>query len=163
MTVYVVMEPPSQDRRERVEGAVFIRDGFSFLAFLLPVIWLLARRLWLEALAALVLIVGAGIAAGWAGLGQAAPLLSLLVSLYFGLESNGLRIAALRRRGWSEWGPVEARDREEAELRYAAALAGEGAEEHPPSATPAPAAARPPSIRPSGGPALGLFSYPGSR
>ena len=41
--------------------AAFIRDGFSFLAFLLPPLWLLWHRLWIEAalaLAALVLAAG---------------------------------------------------------------------------------------------------------
>lgn len=160
MTVYVVMEPPSGERAVRVEGAVFVRDGFSFLAFLLPVIWLLARRLWLEALAALALLIMIGWSAAAFGFGSAAPLLSLLVSLFFGLESNGLRIAALRRRGWREWGVIEARDRDEAELRYAAACDDEPEFAAP---EPAPGALRAAAGRPIPRPALGLLSYPGSR
>lgn len=161
MTVYVVMEPPAANSQERIEGALFVRDGFSFLAFLLPVVWLLARRLWIEALVALALILVVGLAAGRLGLGPGAPILSVLVSLYFGLESNALRIAALRRRGWREWGPVQAHDREEAELRYAAALAGDNMQEAM-ARTPEGASTRPPSLRPAG-PALGLLAYPGSR
>ena len=46
----------------------------------------------------------------------------MLVSLYFGLEGQALRIAGLRRAGWTEWGIVEAEDLTDAETRYAFGL-----------------------------------------
>ena len=49
MAVYVVMEPPGASRNDAASGAVLVRDAFSVLAFLLPPLWLLWHRLWIEA------------------------------------------------------------------------------------------------------------------
>ena len=92
-----------------------------------------------------------------AGLGFTSAALSLLVSIYVGLEGPALRINALRRRGWRDRGVVEAANAREAEIRY---LAGEEEPEEivvevsPPLAPTAPRTA-------STGPALGLLGYPG--
>jgi hypothetical protein len=158
MSLYTVMEPEAGDRDGRAERALLLRDGFSFVAFLLPAPWLLFHRLWIEALLAIAVTLAIAALGSLAGFGSAAPLLSLLVSLYVGLEATTLRMAALRRRGWRDWGVVEARDHGEAELRFAAAVEN-GAEDAPHA--PVPQAIAPRSALP--GPALGLFSYPGSR
>ena len=50
MPVYTVHEPPPRDdddRRRRRDRFVFVRDGFSFWAFLLAPLWMLWHRLWL--------------------------------------------------------------------------------------------------------------------
>ena len=48
MAVYTVHEPPPKRTRPRdPERFVFVRDGFSFWAFLLAPLWLLWHRLWL--------------------------------------------------------------------------------------------------------------------
>ena len=165
MASYVVMEPPFDagggDARGRADRAVLVRDGFHLFAFLVPALWLLFHRLWIEALlviAVSLVLAGAGSAAG---LGNAAPVLSLLVSLYVGLEGPALRLARYRRRGWRDWGVVEADSAGDAEIRYLAETdAGEdGHEDRQEEAVwpTAPVAAP----RPPAGPALGLFSYPG--
>src|SRR5690606_28192207 len=104
MASYVVMEPPTHES----DGAVLVRDGFHWLAFLVPVIWLPANRLWLEALA----FVGAAIVLGalgsFAGWNNVVTVASLMLALLIGLEASTLKIASLRRRGWREWGVVEA-------------------------------------------------------
>ena len=48
MAIYVVMEPPAARPNEASDGAVFMRDGFSLLALLVPPLWLLWHRLWIE-------------------------------------------------------------------------------------------------------------------
>lgn len=151
MASYIVMEPPEGDRE-----AVLVRDGFQILAFLLPVLWFLFHRLWFEAVIALAVAVALAIAGSFAGFGGA-PALSLLVSIYVGLEGAALRVAALRRRGWREWGVVEADSAVDAEMRFfAEATAGHPAVQTRQQTSFAPAPARSPR-----GPALGLFSYPG--
>jgi hypothetical protein len=115
---YVVMQPEGRP----AEDAVLVRDGFHLLAFVFPAIWFLFHRMWIEALAALLAALVLGALASFAGFGNAAPLLSLLVSLYFGLEAPAMRLAALRRRGWHEWGIVEADGADDAETRYLAEL-----------------------------------------
>ncbi len=161
MASYVVMEPPGASEDDAAERAVMVRDGFSLLAFILPLVWLLWHRLWIEAFVAFVasvVLMALGETTGFAFAGAA---LSLLVSLFVALEGPALRIAALRRRGWREWGAVEGDSAAEAEIRY---LAGEDEEPvaGPWNPTPAPAPVWPASAAPAHtGPALGLLGYPG--
>jgi len=153
------MEPPASTGAAAEEGARFIKDGFTPLAFLFAPLWLAWHRLWLEAALYLVaaMAIGAGTAA--AGLGSAGSALSLLLSVFIGLEAQNWRIAKLRRRDWREWGAVEASDIAEAEMRYAIAREEED-ESAPKDAAPAPApdpfAARAAAIQP----ALGMLAYP---
>ncbi|RWX65770.1 DUF2628 domain-containing protein [Mesorhizobium sp. M4B.F.Ca.ET.089.01.1.1] len=117
MAIYVVMEPPG--RGERSDGTVFVRDGFAWLGFLVPPLWLAWNRLWIEAALTFVVMAILSMLGEKLGLAWAGSALSLLVSLYVGLEGQGLRIAALRRRGWHEWGVVEADRLDGAETRHA--------------------------------------------
>jgi hypothetical protein len=160
MAIYVVMEPPAANAAEAAERAVLVRDGFAFLAFLVPPLWLLWHRLWIEAAIAFAASVGLTALGERAGFGFTGAALSLLVSIFVGLEGPALRVNALRRRGWREWGVVEASDAGEAEIRY---LAGEEPEEPPEPAVPHSTPVRPAPSGLASGPALGLFDYPGRR
>ncbi len=162
MASYVVMEPPRGAGDAGRERAVLVRDGFHVLAFVLPALWLLWHRLWIEAVVVVAVSMALSGAGSVAGLGRAGPALAFLVALYAGLEGSALRLAALRRRGWCEWGVVEADNAADAEIRYLHdALAGEG-DAAEPAARPVAASAAP-AAAPfgRGGPALGLFAYPG--
>ncbi|QKD00488.1 DUF2628 domain-containing protein [Mesorhizobium loti] len=156
MPSYVVMEPPG--RSEKVDATAFVRDGFTWLGLLVPPLWLAWNRLWIEAALAFIVMGALSMLGQRLGLGLAGSLLSLLVSLYVGLEGQGLRIAALRRRGWHEWGVVQAGQLDDADLRYTLEV-----EAQPDEAVPAPrmvpdaALARP--AQP--GMALGLTHIPG--
>jgi hypothetical protein len=156
MAAYVVMEPPG--RSEKVNATAFVRDGFAWLGLLVPPLWLAWHRLWIEATLAFVVMAVLSMLGEKLGLGLGTSLLSLLVSLYVGLEGQGLRIAALRRRGWHEWGVVEAGWIDDADARYALeadALSDQAAPA--PRIVPAAALARP--AQP--GMALGLNHIPG--
>lgn len=157
MAVFVVMVPEDLDP----EKAVLVRDGFQAGAFLLPFAWLLFHRLWLESLAAFLLMLVAGSMmtglSDQAFLGTAA---SLLIGLYFGLEASALQIGALRRRGYTMWGTVEAANAKEAEIRYATAV-GEPTQLLDldlPWSAPQPIST--PIYRPATPGTLGLVSYP---
>lgn len=157
MAIYVVMEPGG--RADAAAGdAAFVRDGWHFFAFLVPFAWFLWHRMWIEAALAIgaALLLAALDAQG--GFTLVATGLSLLIAIYAGLEAPALRIAALRRRGWREAAVVEAGSSAEAEIRYfSGEEPGPAAQPPLPAPTPGPAGPRP------GGPALGLFAYPGGR
>lgn len=159
MAIFVVMEPPGVSRNDAASGAVLVRDAFSILGFLLPPLWLLWHRLWIEAALAFAVSVGLTALGEIAGLSFAGAALSLLVSVYVGLEGAALRINALRRRGWREWGVVEGSNLAEAEIRYAGEVGSDAsvASDVPHSSGPVQTILRP---APSGR-ALGLFDYPG--
>lgn len=156
MASYVVMEPP----REGPENAVLVRDGFAFLAFVIPFLWFLWHRMWIEAALAfaVALLLGAlGTLEGWQ---TASSVMSLCLSVLIGLEARNLRVAMLRRRGWRERGIVEADNKADAELRFLSEFSVSQA----PTAVPERAnAAGTPAMRGDTGPALGLFTYPGAR
>lgn len=104
---------------EREEDVIFVREGFSFWAFLLQPLWALYHRLWLVA----ALFLAAGLAGdvltrvlGIAGGGQVA--VTLGVAVLIGAEANTLRGWTLKRRGYREVAVVAGSDLEEAELRF---------------------------------------------
>jgi len=159
MASFVVMERPGSGARD----FEVVRDGFHWLALLFPFFWFLFHRMWIEAVAVLALGIGIGLLTDFAGLDWLWPF-GLLVALVCGFEAPALRVAALRRAGWREWGVVEARDRDGAEIGYldeagtaAGFVAADGAGLPD---TPVPGAT---AARPATGPALGFLSYPGGR
>ncbi|MEW6634672.1 MAG: DUF2628 domain-containing protein [Pseudomonadota bacterium] len=155
MASYVVMEPPEGGS---AEDTAFVRDGFTWFGFLVAPVWLAWHRLWIEAILTFAVMAILSTLGERLGLEAAGSALSLLVSLYVGFEGQGLRIASLRRRGWHEWGVIEAGDLGDAELRYA--VEGDADTEEPapmPRIVPDASLARPPQT----GMALGLTHTPG--
>ena len=75
-----------------------------------------------------------------------------------------MRMAGLIRRGWREIGVIDAETLDEAEIRYADAVAGfhDDQSDDIAAAVSETVTHRPSSARTTSGPALGLFSYPGS-
>ena len=163
MASYVVMEPPAGEARDR--DAVLVRDGFHFLAFVFPFLWLFFHRLWLEGLVVLLVGILIGFASSTLLASNAGAFLSILVSIYVGLEGSAMRLAALSRRGWREWGVVEADDWADAETRYLAAIADED-DETPPLPPKPWGGSHTSAQRPQSGSdttALGMLGYSGGR
>src|SRR6202035_4901665 len=121
MSVYTVHEPPRRAGAAAadVERFAFVRDGFSWWAFLVTPLWMLRHRMWL------VLVFYAVISAGLATLvrmlgvsGAIVGVIGLLISLLVGLEAGTLRRFTLSRRGWKNLGVVSGDDLEDAERRF---------------------------------------------
>ena len=121
MTVYSVYEPSdaAQDLEARAEALQFVKEGFSWPAFLVPALWLIYCRMWVE-FALFIAVFGA---LQW-GLGLDKPghevLGWLLAGLFalFAFQANDLRGAALERRGYRLIGLAEGKGRTEAELSF---------------------------------------------
>jgi hypothetical protein len=158
MAIYVVMEPP----RGRADAdEIYVRDGFHWLGFLLPLVWLLWNRLWLETLVLLAVMLGLGLLGETSGSTEMiVGGLTLLVSIYVGLEGSALRIWALRRRGYDEWGVVEAANRADAEVRYLVSQP-QAAEMEQRLLPPIRQDVGPSASAAGNEPELGLFGYPG--
>jgi len=118
MAVYTVLEPPaSGDDMRDAERVAFVRDGFSWLAFLFPLLWLLWHRMWLV----FVLWIAIVVLAEWGAsfLGGPAPLVAAAaIAVLIGFEANNLRRWTLERRGWRFAGVVAGTDRSECERRF---------------------------------------------
>lgn len=120
MVIFNVHEPPnvSANRIESAEQLVFVKDGFAWLAALVPPLWLLWKRMWLEfAIYAVAtgLLVWLLTSAGATNLSNA---LLLIIQIVFGFEAGALYSASLERRGWRLVGTVSGRNAEDAERRF---------------------------------------------
>src|ERR1700731_3252031 len=121
MSVYTVHEPPLRagGAATDVERFAFVRDGFSWWAFLFAPLWMLRHRMWLV-LIGYVVVAGAietpvGLSVAPA---VAASLIGILLGLLVGLEAGTLRRFTLNRGGWKNLGVVSGADREDAERRF---------------------------------------------
>ncbi|MEK1887071.1 MAG: DUF2628 domain-containing protein [Phyllobacterium sp.] len=149
MASFLVLAPRPENGERDEDKTVFIRDGFVFLAFVLPFVWLLFHRLWFEAI--LVLAAGVAISAVGSFTGQdgAAALIGILVSILVGLEANSWRAAALERRGFRLAGVVDAHNAADAETIWFLGterfrpVASRVSPNRPPDAAPSVAAPRP--------------------
>jgi Protein of unknown function (DUF2628) len=121
MPTYTVHEPQpfADDLDERAIRLVFVREGFSWLGFLAPVVWLLYHRLWLDGLLFIVIAAAVVLLVRFAGGNPAAiGWVMLLVNLGFGFEARNVYRAALARKGHALIGVVTGRDLEDAERRF---------------------------------------------
>lgn len=126
MATFLVLIPPGAGTRD--EKARFVRDGFSWIALLLPVFWLLWHRAWLAALLAFAVQSLGSAVADHPVFGVAGLALSLATGLLVALEGPTMAAAALERKGWTLDAVIAAGDRDTAEaIYYAAAPAGEAA------------------------------------
>lgn len=122
MTVYTVYEPPGgddADTQARADKIAFVKEGFNWVALIVPALWLIFQRMWLELIVFLVII---GVIPLFFGTGQAerelAGWLTLAVTVVFAFEANDLRGWALQRRGYRFSGVASGRDRIEAERSF---------------------------------------------
>jgi len=121
MSVYTVYEPPLRPADALPDPArfAFVRDGFSFWAFLVAALWMLWHRMWLVLLIYVIVAAGIDAAMYYAGVPRAAvAVVSVFISILIGIEAATLRRFALTRRGWKDVGIVSGGNLEEAERRF---------------------------------------------
>lgn len=122
MRRYIVM---SDNGDPRGDGERFIRDGFQPLGFVLPVVWLLWNRLWLQAAVAFALM---GLAAAMAdtfmpaALATVSGLANLAAGLVTAFEGPAWLVADLERKGQTVQDVVIAGSRNQAEEIFASRL-----------------------------------------
>ena len=111
VTLFAILDPkPGQTALPAA-----IAEKFSWLAALLPPVFLLRHGLWLELVALVLAVVALILAARVIG-DDAAGLLYVLGALWLGFAAPALRRAALLRRGWHARGPLVAASADLAQL-----------------------------------------------
>ena len=121
MAIYSVYVPreAAPGSSAALDKAVLARDGFHWLAFFFPILWLLFNRLWLALLLFLILSIGMSAAAQALGFPQVGiGAAGLLLSLLAGLTASDIQGWTLCRRGWRLADIVVAPDQEAAERRF---------------------------------------------
>jgi Protein of unknown function (DUF2628) len=166
MAIYTVHEPPRReaDRLGHTERFVFVRDGFSWPAFLFGPLWMLRHRLWLVLLGYLIIV--GGLTFGLRAVGIPAVSVEVvygLVALLIGIEASTLRRWTLARRRWITLSVVVGDDIEAAERRFFDAwVKGVDVSRLPPDlVAPAAHVAHVPGAATQD--VLGLFPEPGAR
>ena len=89
-----------------VISPVLVREGFSWGAFFLGPLWLLAHHAWVPA----ALVLAVNVIAGTLAPAAVQPFLFLGISLLIGLSGNDLRRFALEQKGYVLMHVVASRD-----------------------------------------------------
>lgn len=99
MTYFVAHENP---KRTGDDTLICLPERFSWLAFLLPPVWAIAKGLWGILVVILVMMTAILLANKFVSL----PVFSvyLLGAWWLGFEASSLQSATLERRGWTESG-----------------------------------------------------------
>src|SRR5262245_51355068 len=121
MAVYTVHEPPLKRDELAIDPDrfVFVRDGFSFWAFLFGPLWMLRHRMWLVLLGYVIVLIVLEFAMQSLGVSPSAnAIVGLLLALLIGFEAPTLRRFTLGRRRWTNVGVIVADDPEAAERRF---------------------------------------------
>lgn len=117
MRVYSVHFKPLSLTPDR--EAVLVKEGFSWPAFVLTLVWALWHGMWLTGI--LILVLGSAVQAAGALVGLdpwSQSVLGLGFGVIVGFGANDWRRSALARRGYGMEGWVAARDSESALRRY---------------------------------------------
>jgi hypothetical protein len=121
VATFTVHEPPDAeaDRVDRGVELQFVKDGFSWLTAIFPVLGFLANGIWLMAI---------GYIAGSALLGYVLnalkvepgfiSLIFLAINIYLGFEISTLKRWMLDQKGWDMVGVVNGRSIAECERRF---------------------------------------------
>lgn len=117
MAAFTVFLPPSRNGASpSPEKIVFLRDAFSWPAFLFGPLWLAWRRAFAAATVSLIVLIALSIALSTLQLpAGAGAWLGLAFGVWLGFEGSGLVASTLRRRGYVETDIVVADALEEAE------------------------------------------------
>ena len=158
MKSFYVLTAPAATDPDR--DTIFVRDGFSWIAFLFPLPWLLFRRLWIVALVAVALYLVSIFIAERYGLDALPVAFSFLLSLWVALEGGEARVRRYERHGWQVDRVLVAHNVADAEEIYFTEKAVQ-AHREPAEPLPVLSAARP--IARNNVVALGLIGPQGGR
>nr|WP_321455183.1 DUF2628 domain-containing protein [uncultured Cohaesibacter sp.] len=177
MASYTIYEKPGLSLNQATESAVIVKNQYSVLAFFLPALWMVFKRLWWVLLGYILFMIPLwslyGILPLWSEM-----LISLLISVWISVEAPNLIGWHLERKGYEEAVTLFAEDKNHCEYRYIEAkLARADADGESPSVSShkepsdrlfdrkgksrffAPSK---PSERSVNGPVIGLFPTPNS-
>lgn len=105
--------------RDPERDMIFIKDGFSWPAFLFTFLWALCVRAWWVALGLFAVVILSGLLLNRIGVGEhIQTTLMLALAVGIGVVANGLRRWTLEQAGFSEVAVVAANNQTEAERRF---------------------------------------------
>jgi hypothetical protein len=121
MAVYAVFEPRMRDddADRHAERITFVRDGFTWSAFIFGPLWMLRHRLWLAFVVYAVIFAAVGLAQYARALPPGTEtVVGVMLALLIGLEAATLRRRKLLWWRWRDAGIVVADNLVSAEQRF---------------------------------------------
>jgi Protein of unknown function (DUF2628) len=121
MAVYTVHQPPLKKYEAAPDPVrfAFVRDGFSFWAFLLGPLWMLRHRMWLVLLGYIVVTIAMQMGLRMVGASSGGSVFAaFMLALLVGMEAGTLRRFTLSRRKWRQVGTIVGSDRDTIERRF---------------------------------------------
>lgn len=121
MPMFTVHEPRSRGRGalDQADRMVFVKDGFNWAAFVVPLVWLLAKRQWLALILVLALVAVLNVALFLIGTPNLLIIaVNLAISFILGFEAADLMRWTLARRRYQMVGVIAAETAIEAERRF---------------------------------------------
>ena len=115
MRAFTVHAPP--DESAGPERFAFIKDGISWPALFVPVLWILWHRLWLALMGYIIFVLVLMWSERLVNEG-AAVIVAILGAILFALEANNIRRMSLASRGWRDMGGSFGQNLDEAEIRF---------------------------------------------
>ena len=161
MPAYVIYEKPGLSLEETIASAVLVKDKFSWPAFLLPILWMLFKKLWWVLPVYLFVLFAMSLSDLYLPL-WASMLTSFFVALLIGLEAPNLVGWSLERKGYREVLTLYAENKDHCEalyIRERTRLAENGQWPSAPgeSVSPSPKLTKRGGPPPSNQPVIGLF------
>lgn len=119
MKTFSVFEPPVLPGSpvEDAQSLVFVRHGWSLAALLIPMVWMLARRLWWVLLAYLILVIAIQVLS-FAISPVITAGLSVALALIVMVEAGQLRLESMLAKGYREVAVIDAKDLADAEHQF---------------------------------------------
>ncbi|AFL54427.1 hypothetical protein ABIE78_005939 [Sinorhizobium fredii] len=158
MASYLIMTPPGAPADD--ERARFIADGFSWVAFFFPALWLIAKRAWLLGISVAVLQILLILVSTLPGGFAAALTMQVALSLLVSLEGPLFIARKLAAEDWTLRSIIPARNIETAVEIY---FANAAATAHHQGATPLQSIEWSKSGRPENAAGVGFFESYGER
>lgn len=121
MVTFTVHEPPAPpaDRIDRADALQFVKDGFSWLTALFPLLGFAQQSLWLAAAGYVVALAGLGALLNALAVDPAwIALLVTALNIYLGFELSTVKRWTLDQGGWRTLGTVTGRSIAECERRF---------------------------------------------
>ena len=118
---YTVYEPGDfkKDLLERADDIVFVKDGFSWWAALIPLLWMIYHRMWLPLAGFFVAATLVQILAYLIGVPQeSVGLIFMGLSLAFGFLANDIRREMLERQNYRLAGSIAGHSQLDCERRF---------------------------------------------
>ena len=117
MKLYTVLV--KEDSDDKLETALFIKEGFSFLAAIFQTLWALYHKMWLCAAALIVVAIGFFLMKNYGIMKtDLVQILEIALLIFIGFSANDWYSKHLQKKGYIVYDVVSGKNEDEARIRF---------------------------------------------